>query len=79
MTIKLIDWIQVSNPARRQKIVNVDQELLLSNLTICQDEKNLLSSDTGFLVHTLDVSLKITHLVSRIDHDSLHVVANDEC
>jgi len=50
-TIDLIFWEKFWNPTRGQEIIDVNKELVIRNLTIGQDEQELISSYTCFSEH----------------------------
>jgi hypothetical protein len=46
-SIEFIFWEKLRNPTRRKNIVDINEELIIGNLTISKNEKDLCSLDTG--------------------------------
>ena len=74
-TIDLIFWEEFWNPTRRQEIIDVNKELIILNLSIGQDEEELISGDTSFGEHRLDISLEIIHVVLCGDNNSDDIIS----
>lgn len=77
-TVELVLREEVRDPSSGQEIVNVDQEFLVSNLSISKDEEELGTRYTCLGEHGLDVSLEVSKLVAGSNDDSDDIVSEDE-
>ena len=68
--INIFSGEEISDLTRRQKIIEVNQESLVGNLTFSEEEHDTFISDTRFHVELLEIGFKITHTVSGGDHDA---------
>ena len=76
-TIKLVLSEQFWDPTRRKDIVDVDEELIVSDLTVSQDEENLSTLDTSLKVHALNISLEIVHTVIGGHNNTNDIITQD--
>jgi len=76
--IELILREEFGDPARREEIIDVDEELVIGDLSISKDEEQLVAGDSSLLEHALNISLQVVHVVVRCHHDSDDIVAEDE-
>jgi hypothetical protein len=69
---------EIGDLTGRQKIIEVDQESLVGNLTFSEEEHKTLISDTGLEVEFDKIGLEIIHTIGRGDHDTNSGIGADE-
>jgi len=62
--VKFVLGKELWNVSRRQQVINVNQEFVISDLSISQDEQQSIALGTSFGEHVLDVDLEISQLVA---------------
>ena len=69
---------EIGDLTGRQKIIEVDQESLVGDLTLSEEEHETLISDTGLEVELDKIGLEIIHTISGGDHDTNSGIGADE-
>lgn len=77
-TINILSLEQISDLTRRQKIVEVDEEFLLGNLTLSEQEAKAFVLSARLHVECLKIGLQVIHVVRRGDHDTHRCVLTRE-
>lgn len=69
---------QVGDVASGQQIVDVDQELLVDDLVVCEDEHHGGALDARLGVQRQQVSLEVRHAIAAANRDLEDLVAAQE-